>query len=143
MIRAVVDTNVLVSGLISPHSYPRRVAQYWQEGKFISVTSPDVVREVDRVLHSPHIQRKYHLFEEEIQTFVATLTYKSVCTQGKLILHRVAADPDDDKIISCAVEGQADYLVTGDKLLLQMRQYGGIRIVNAEEFIRVLEKSVD
>ena len=118
MIRAVVDTNVLVSGLISPHSYPRRVAQYWQE-------------------------RKYHLFEEEIQTFVATLTYKSVCTQGKLILHRVAADPDDDKIISCAVEGQADYLVTGDKLLLQMRQYGGIRIVNAEEFIRVLEKSVD
>lgn len=71
---------------------------------------------------------------------VLTLTHKADCVAGRLILRDVAPDPGDDKLISCAVEGEADLVVTSDKALQQLGEYQGIKIVNAEAFIRVLEE---
>ena len=140
MLRAVIDTNLLVSGFISPFSYPREIERRWRKGEFILVTSFGVIEEVNRVLYLPRIQQKYHLTEPDIQAFILTLTHQADCVAGKVVLKGVTPDPGDDKVISCAVEGQADLIVTGDKRLQQLGEYQGIRIINAESFIRVLKE---
>jgi len=140
MFGAVVDTNLLVSSFISPLSHPREIERRWRRGEFVLVTSNEIIEEVNRVLRLPRIQGKYHLTESDIQAFVLTLTHKVDCVAGRLILRDVAPDPGDDKLISCAVEGEADLVVTGDKALQQLGEYQGIKIVNAEAFIRVLEE---
>lgn len=136
----MVDTNLLASGFISPFSYPREIERRWRKGEFVLVTSFGIIEEVNRVLHLPRIQQKYHLTESDIQSFVLTLTHQGDCVAGKVVLKGVAPDPGDDKVISCAVEAQADFIVTGDKRLQQLGEYQGIRIINAESFIRVLKE---
>ena len=138
MIKAVVDTNILVSGFISPFSYPKEIEKRWRKGEFILVTSREIIEEVSRVLYLPRIKVKYRITESDIQAFILTLLNKSEYIVGRLTLKNVAPDPGDDKIISCAVEGYADFIVTGDKDLLQLRKYQDIKIINAEAFVRVL-----
>jgi len=138
MIRAVVDTNLLVSALISPFSYPREIASRWRRGDFVLVTSPQIAAEADRVLHLPRIQGKYRLAESDIQAFVLALIHMGTCVPGRLVLTGVAPDPGDDKIISCAVEGEARFIVTGDKALQQLKQYRGIEIIGADHFVDIL-----
>ncbi|MCL0073086.1 PIN domain-containing protein [Dehalococcoidia bacterium] len=93
--------------------------------------------------HLPCIQVKYRLAESDIQAFVLTLIHKGNCVAGELALKGVAPDPGDDKIISCAIEGEAEFIVTGDKALQQLKEYQGIKIINAEQFIRVLGEKVE
>lgn len=143
MIKAVVDANLLVSAFISPFSHPREIERCWRRGEFILVTSREIVEEVNRVLHLPRIQVKYRLAESDIQAFVLTLIHKGNCVAGELALKSVAPDPGDDKIISCAIEGEAEFIVTGDKALQQLKEYQGIKIINAEQFIRVLGEEVE
>lgn len=140
MLKAVVDTNLLVSSFISPFSYPREIERRWRRAEFVLVTSHEIVEEVNRVLRLPHIQVKYHLAESDIQAFVLTLIHRANCVAGRLILKGVAPDSGDDRIISCAVEGEAALIVTGDKALQRLREYQGIKIINAEAFISVLEE---
>ncbi len=139
MIKAVVDANILVSAFISPFSYPREIGRCWRRGEFILVTSREIVEEINRVLHLPRIQVKYHLAESDIQAFVLTLIHQGDCVSGALALKGVAPDPADDKIISCAIEGEAQFIVTGDKALQKLKEYRSIKIINAEQFIRSLE----
>lgn len=60
-------------------------------------------------------------------------------TAGELVLQGICRDPKDDIFIACAVEGEADYIVTGDKDLLDMDEYQGIKIIRPEEFVAVLD----
>ena len=140
MIKAVVDANLLISGFISPFSHPREIERRWRRGEFTLVTSHGIIEEVSRVLRLPRIQAKYHLAESDIQAFVLTLIHKGNCVAGELVLKGVVSDPGDDKIISCAVEGEAGLIVTGDKALQKLREYQDIRIISAEEFIRLMEE---
>lgn len=140
MIKAVIDTNILISAFISPSSYPREIGRCWRRGEFILVTSPGIIEEINRVLHLPRIQVKYHLAESDIQAFILTLIHQSIYVPGELVLTGIAPDPGDDKIISCAIEGDAQFIVTGDKALQQLREYRGISIITAEQFISILRK---
>ncbi len=143
MIRAVVDTNVLVSALISASGYPREIERRWRKDEFTLVISPGIIDEVSRVLRLPRIHQKYRLAGSDIQAFILALLYHGESVAGRLVLEGVAPDPGDDKVISCAVEGNADFIVTGDKALQQLDQYGDIRIISAEAFIRVLDEDGD
>jgi uncharacterized protein len=143
MLRAVVDTNILVSGFISPLSYPREIEKRWRNGQFELITSTPIIEEIRRVLYLPRIKQKYRLSESSIRAFILAITYKANCTAGKLILSGVAPDPGDDKVISCAVEAQADFIVTGDKKFQRLDAYQSVRIINAESFIKILDGSPD
>ena len=140
MIRAVLDANILISGFISPVSHPREIERRWRKGDFGLVTSREIIEEINRVLYLPRIYGKYHITESAIQAFILTLINKTECVAGRLMLKGIAPDPGDDKLISCAVEAQADFMVTGDKALQQLGEYKGIKIITAEEFIKVLEE---
>jgi putative PIN family toxin of toxin-antitoxin system len=104
----------------------------------VLVTSREIIEEVNVVLHLPRIKVKYQLAESDIQAFVLTLIHKGDCVSSQLVIKNVAPDPGDDKIISCAIEGEAQFIVTGDKALQQIKEYHGIKIINAAQFISVL-----
>jgi len=139
MLRAVIDTNILVSGFISPLSYPREIEKRWRNEQFILITSPQIIDEINRVLYLPKIKQRYKLSESDIHAFILAITFKASCTAGTITLSGVAPDPGDDKIISCAVEAQADFIVTGDKKFQRLEAYQKIRIVNAAYFINILD----
>jgi putative PIN family toxin of toxin-antitoxin system len=58
-------------------------------------------------------------------------------------LHVIREDPDDDRVLECAVSGKADYIVTGDRHLLRLAEYRGIRIVRVREFLDSIEREPD
>ena len=139
MIRAVLDSNVIVSGVIRQTGAPGQLLQAALEaGTFILVTSPSLLQEVAETLWEEKI-RKYHRWSQErLLAFVARLHRQSQVTPGQLQLRVIADDPDDNAVLACASEGNAAYIVTGDGHLLTLDAYAGIRIVTPAHFLRAL-----
>ncbi len=137
-IRAVIDTNVLVSGIISPKGAPRKILDLARKEIFKVVSSVSINHEVLNVLHRDYIYTKYNLDEETIDDISAFLYEGTILTEDRYAASKVRKDPKDDKFIACAVEGEADYIVSGDEHLLSLKHFKGIQIVDAHGFLKIL-----
>ena len=140
MIRAVVDTNVLVSSVISEHGVPRQIVQAWHQQQFTLLTSALLIAEVVRVLHYPRIQETYRLSEEDILLVRDALLNDAKVMEGTYQVTR-SRDPEDNMFLACALEGRADYLVSGDPHLLEIKYYHGVQIVTPHQFLDILRAS--
>ena len=109
-IKAILDTNVLVSGMLSEQGPPRRVLDAWPEGHYALVTSLYLVDELIHVLSYPRIADRFRLAEQEITDILAALLSQAEITPGQLHLSGATRDPKDDAVVACAMEGGADYL---------------------------------
>ena len=132
MIRAVLDTNVFISSIFWLGA-PYRIVQKGFEGDFVIVTSPEILKEVGNTLH-----RKFRFPAEDTNTFLEIITLNSYLVEPQERIRAVKADPHDDKIIECALSGQAHFIVSGDHHLLDLRQYKDIKIVNPRQFLKHL-----
>ncbi len=133
--RLVVDTNIVVSGLITSGTPPTKVLDAVHTKKITLLISDEVVSEYLRVLEYPHI-RKYKKITDEAISHLTALFINE--TERVEILTPITAspDPDDDKFLSLAVEGQADFIITGDKAdLLSLKEISGIKIITAREAV--------
>ncbi len=137
-IRAVLDANVLVSGLMTEQSPPCRVLDAWLEGHYVLVTSLYLVKELIHVLSYPRIAKRLRLDEEELEKILAILLSKAEVLPGRLHLPGVTRDPKDDAIVACASEGKVDYIVSGDQDLLILGDYEDIRTVTPRQFVEIL-----
>ena len=137
MIRAVLDTNVLVSYLLT-HRPPIATLMdgLLANDELVIVTAPELLEELDRVLTYPKLQRYYTV--EERTRFVALLMALSEVVDLPDTIPRICRDPDDDWLIACAVVGEADVIVSGDGDLLALEQVGSIRIVTAAQLLQAL-----
>ena len=140
MIRVVLDTNIIVSGTISSSGAPFDIMEAWRKRRFILVTSSSILKEVGRVFEYPKIEKSYGLSPKTIESILIGLAKYSVVTPGELSVHEIKDDPADDMFLACAVEGEANCIVSGDKHLLQARAYLDIPIMNAQQFLAFLEK---
>jgi len=138
MIRAVLDANVFVSSVLAPHGIPARILDAWRQGQFRLFMSEAILDEVDRVLHYPRIVRRHHWSDEEISVFIDDLTYLATLTPGKLTLSVIKEDPSDDRYLECAIEGEVDYIVSGDQHLLELGEYERIPILKPRAFLEHL-----
>lgn len=126
--RLVLDTNILISGLLSDQAAPGQLLNLWDEGgRVVLITAPEQIDELLRVALFPKIRKRLHpaVFDE----LVATMRQVAVMVDG---LPRVAVSPDpqDNFLLAMAELGKADLLVTGDKRgLLDLVNYKGTRIV--------------
>jgi len=139
MIRAVLDVNVLISALISPRGVPAQVLDAWRAERFVVVTSEAILAEFQRVLARPQLRNRYGLTPSRVERLVRGLRQFALMTPGEQQVRGVARDPDDDMLLACAVEGGADYLVTGDKGLLELHEHEGVQMVAPADFIRMLQ----
>lgn len=138
MRRAVLDTNVLVSAFLSRGGVPDRVVR--QAGvTYQLVLSEDILEETEDVLHEPKIQKRGRFTEAEIDAFVNTLRAIAVVVSDIPSLLVIQDDPDDNLILACAVKAQADYLVSGDAHLKQLKAYQGIQMISPAEFLAALK----
>ena len=130
MIRVVIDTNVFVSSFFGGN--PKGIIDLWKNERIILCLSKDVLDEYVDVLqriglkHEKEIQELLSLFAKGFNILFTTITPKIKAVQG---------DPDDDKFIECAVALKAQVIVTGDKVLRQMGEYMGIRILAPQDFL--------
>ena len=109
----------------------------WRERRFLLIISPFILNEVEKVMSQPLLRQKYHLQENQIERFLSLLRMDSLQVPG-IIRVQVCRDPQDDAILGCAVEGEADFLITGDKDLLVLKKYRNIRILTARHYIERL-----
>lgn len=134
MIRAVLDTNVVVSSLLF-HGQASHLVPLWQARRFVPLVSRPILREYLRVLAYP----KFRLTAEEVrQAIEELLPYAEPVSPVKRL--RVIRDPADNRFLECAVAGKAQYLVSGDKDLLSLRSFQGISIVTVGEFLAIVEE---
>lgn len=136
--KVVLDTNILVSALISPKGVPAQLLQH--EQAFQLVSSEEILAELERVLHYDRIQRRYGLDEELIQGYLATIRATSEVVTVTNPVQGVSTDPDDDKFLACAVVGQADHIVSGDPHLTDLESYQGISILKPRQFLDLLNR---
>ncbi|MCK6624648.1 MAG: putative toxin-antitoxin system toxin component, PIN family [Anaerolineae bacterium] len=127
---------MLVSYTLTKGETLSRLIDYWERGSFIYLTSPPIIRELKEVLQRPRLRAK---MVADPHSLIEVIEADTEQTPGQLILEQVCRDPKDAMFIACAVEGQADYIVSWDKDLLDLGEYQGIKIVRAEAFIAVLD----
>ena len=136
--RAVLDTNVFVSGLISPMGKPAAILKALRSRWFTLVSSPPINEEIIEVLNRPRIRDRYRLGDRIFD--VSFILWEVAELVIELPDVRVCNDPDDDKFLAAAIGGRADYLVTGDVGdLLHLHKYKDVTIVSPREFALVLK----
>jgi putative PIN family toxin of toxin-antitoxin system len=118
------------------HGPSYEILEAWRRNEFILLTSKAIMKEVGRVLRYPRIQKKYHLSEMQISQVINSLNKYAVVTLGALKLKVIKEDPPDNEVLACAVEGKADFIVSGDADLRRLSIYRGIRIIEATEFVK-------
>ena len=132
----VFDTNILISALLSTNGTPFRCLALAKIGQIESVTCQEILDEF-----AEKLRVKFKFSEEMTQTAVAEILRFSRLVEISGTLKTVPADPDDDRVVECAVVGQATHIVTGDKHLLTLVKYQNIDIVKAADFIVLLPSS--
>lgn len=144
MIRVVLDTNVFISALLVPDSLPARILELVLSGQLLLVVSPGIVREIGLVLQYPKVKKSlktHRLSEAEVADAILKILKIATITSGAEIASGVSPDPGDDMVLSCAVEGKADFIVSGDRDLTELEDYQGIRIVTPAAFVKLLAES--
>ncbi len=109
--------------------------------KVTILASEPILEEIERVLSYPKLQKVHDFAPEEISQYVHDIREAAVITPAKLKLQAVKKDPADDKYLVCAVEGKADYIVSGDQHLKDLEEYRGIPIVDPAKFLWLLSRS--
>lgn len=136
--RAVIDTNVAVSAALRGGTPPRAIVDAWLEGSFEAVTSVHLMAELERVFQRPHIVKQLEWSAVEIADFLGSLAENARVVHPTQPIHMIAADPPDNRVLEAAIEGQADYIVSGDQHLLALGSFEGIEIVSPARFAAIL-----
>ena len=127
--RVVFDTNIFISGLVIPGSLAEKAIFKIIEGKDSLLISKDIINEVLSVLSS-----KFERDREALSHVAVTLTeIAELVKPSKRV--KIFKDEPDNRILECAISGEADFLVTGDKKMLQLREHKGVKIISLKEYL--------
>ncbi len=130
--RVVLDTNILVSALISPAGHPAAIYDAWEDGKFTLLICVEQLDELRATLRKPRVAA---LIKPHKAGRLVNQIKKLADEIGSLPRVKRSADPNDDFLLALSEAGRADYLVTGDKSgLLSLRRHKATQIVSAISF---------
>jgi putative PIN family toxin of toxin-antitoxin system len=132
-----LDVNILASAALNEQGLPARVADTVIEGSMELVISDHIIEKLTEVLDRPYFQS--HLSPGGRSRILRALEQDLEPVKPDESVQGVAPDNEDDLVLGTAVAAQADFLVTGDKALLAVREYRGVRIVTAEELLAEME----
>jgi putative PIN family toxin of toxin-antitoxin system len=144
MIRVVLDTNVFVSAILTPEGPPAKVLEITLAGNMTLVISPPIFREIRQVFQYPKIKnllKKRGITPEEVEKVVLKTVKTSFLTPGQLSLERFSRDPADDMVTSGAVEGKANFIISGDLDFSDLESFQEIGILALAAFLKLLEEA--
>jgi len=134
MVKVVADTNIYISALFW-RGNPYKFIHLCFEGKARLVISRQIIDELERILLT---DKKFVLPREEVALYTEIILRNAELVSPVITLNVVIKDPADDRILECAVEGEVDYLVSGNKHLLDVQEFRGIKIVTARQILEIL-----
>lgn len=130
-----IDTNVLVSGTVF-RGLPGKIIDAAIDRRFTLALSPAILSEYEDVL----VRSKFGFNAEAVEVVVRDMEAHAVIVYPTKRHSIVADDPDDNVIIDCAVEANADYIVSGDAHLTELAQVEGIPVVTPAQFVDLFEQ---
>lgn len=140
MIRVVLDTVIFVRALLDSRSFSGRLI-FEHPGDYRLFIAQPLVEEIIEVLGRKEITERFHLrqsnYPEAMARLLKSMNSAEIIEIGKI--PSVSRDSNDDKFLATAKAAQAHYLVSADKDLTDLKEYEGIKIVNAETFLQILE----
>ncbi len=137
MTKVVVDTNVFVSSFFGGN--PRKIVDLWKSGQITLCLSKAIIEEYVEVLRrlglgkERELDELLYLFAQGVHVLFTAKTPR---------LHLIEEDPADDKFVECAVAIKADFVISGDKSLIALQNYMGIKIVTPKEFLDIWPRLV-
>jgi len=134
--RAVIDTNIIIRALIKPVGTVGPVLDRLGAGDFTAIYSEPLLEELLAKLALPRIRKKYDLTDVDVSDLLALLALRGELVEPQRKV-KVCRDPDDDRIIEAALEGRAQWVVTGDEDLLSLKNFESVRFVTPRRFLEV------
>jgi putative PIN family toxin of toxin-antitoxin system len=135
MKKVVLDTNIVVSSALGGALV--LILEKWNEGKFTVIVTSEILSEYFEVLNRP----KFRLKQETIDKITRYLFQFSEFVVAEEQIQFIETDPNDDKFLEAAMAGKADFIVSGDNHLLDLKEFRSVRIVSGREFLDWLEES--
>jgi putative PIN family toxin of toxin-antitoxin system len=132
--RVVIDTNIYISAIFW-NGKPREVIDLGRDGKITIFTSLDIENEI-----AGKLKTTFKLAEEDVNQILLDFSTFTLPIRINKELIVVRDDPDDNKFIECAVECRANYIISGDRRLLNLKEYEGIKLIKSSEFLKVYYK---
>ena len=129
--RVILDTNVFISAVFFGGE-PGKILKAWRDGEVLLVLSDEILKEYIDVLG--RLEKQYPPIEAE--PIIELLLAGSKIVSAPPLGDSVSSDPDDDKFIACAIAAKANVVVSGDKHLVSVDGYRGIRVVKPSEFVK-------
>jgi putative PIN family toxin of toxin-antitoxin system len=138
MIKAVLDTNVIISALLNPDSEIAKIVYYARSGRFMAVTCDHIISELRLVL-AKKFHRPVYYVDSVIREFLKFVVVVGAKNSGLKLLKD---NQGDNEVLKCAMVANADYLVSGDKKhILPLGKINGCKIVSAKEFIEIITRN--
>jgi len=134
MLRIVLDTNVLVSAIVC-NGKPRKLFQMGIDSKYKILISKETLDELSEVIQRP----KFKMTREDIVRIVSALMETGANVRITSNFEVINNDPDDNIIINTAYDGNADYIVSGDKDIKDLKNFKKIKIVSVNEMLKILK----
>ncbi|MBC8388579.1 MAG: putative toxin-antitoxin system toxin component, PIN family [Actinobacteria bacterium] len=132
--RVVIDTNIFISSFFYPNGNPKRVIDLWKNGKITICITEEILKEYVKVLaglgfsNEPELEELLGLFKKKNNIIYIASTPK---------FNLIKDDPDDDKFIECTVAARAQYIISGDKHLLNLKTFQNITVISPSEFLNI------
>ena len=133
--KVVADTNIIISGLLW-NGNESDILKLIKLGELTNFISPEIIMELENVLS----RKKFQLTKNEINSAIGEILSMSKIILPKEKINALKDDPDDNRILECAMEGKADCIISGDRHLLDMEEYREIPIMPARDLLKIIRK---
>jgi putative PIN family toxin of toxin-antitoxin system len=133
----VLDTNILVSGILKPYSKPAAILRLVAEGTIQIAYDLRILSEYRDVLSRP----QFNFAKEDIESFLDQIEQEGLLVSVKPLKIRLP-DPDDEPFLEVALSGRVDAIVTGNKRHFLRKQYKGVKILSPAEFLEIMEEKM-
>jgi len=128
--RVVVDTNIIISGIFWEGN-ESSILKMCKTNEHTNIISPPIIEELERVISS----KKFKLTEKQVNDVIELVLSFSILVFPAVRIDAILSDITDNRILECAVSGNADVIISGDKHLLGLKEYKGIKTINAKAFL--------
>jgi putative PIN family toxin of toxin-antitoxin system len=133
VLRVVLDTNVLISAILFGGK-PRRILEKAIRGEIRLCISEPILEELKGVLQRSKFDYSAEMIQFLLREFIAIADLVNPSQNFRV----VPEDPEDNRILECAVEAKANYVISGDFHLLKLRKYLSVQVLNASEFLDII-----
>ena len=150
MLKVVLDTNVFVSSPLIKEGLPAQALDAWRDRRYLLVSSPAIISELQATLSYSRIRRKYAITGQDVAGLCALLESDALLVSGDApvagavpedpVSGAVPEDPAGERVLACALDAGADLIVSGDRHLLDLDSFQGIPTLTVRAFLERLEE---